>query len=107
MSEKVVLTKEQAGKISKLLEFHPKERIISDFVTTENRSKEGLTLDVLIQALYIGYEVTQTVEERLIDFHGSFTKTVTARDYITGQMAGEVIAEVLNIIGMKVKGIND
>lgn len=103
MSDKVKLTKEQAEKIEKLLDYHTRDRIVNDFVTAENRSKEGLTLDVLIKALYIGYEVDQTPEEQLVDF---FNEQINTDGY--NQMATEAaIVKVLDILNIKVKGINE
>ncbi|KAF6576550.1 hypothetical protein JDW19_02530 [Paenibacillus polymyxa] len=69
--EKAILTKAQAQSIESKIKNFPRERVIRDFVTTtkENGSKDGITLDMLNQAIYIGYEVEQTIEEKLLEIY--------------------------------------
>lgn len=55
-----------------------------------------------MQAIYIGYEVEQTVEEQLLSNYESVRSG--SSPYEEGWKVGFITA--LNIIGMKVKGIN-
>ncbi|MNJ00378.1 hypothetical protein D3C73_1596900 [compost metagenome] len=71
---------------------------------------KDVDLDTLIRALYIGYEVEQTVEEQLKETYDQVMNKVSSEnhpetnEFWNGQAAG--IENALNIIGMKVKGIN-
>lgn len=106
MNEKVKLTKEQAIVIEDIKKYRVPENTITTHFNCglggwvdEYISLNGMPLDTLIRALYIGYEVEQTVEEQLKDYYESIMRY----DHIE---EAEVFKSVLNIIGMKVKGIN-
>ena len=102
VSDKVVLTQEQADKVDSLSKSHTKERIISDFVRTAELNKLGLTLDQLIRALYIGYTVEETTEEKLLYCY-SETSSIN-EDFREGYRAG--IRGTLKILNIEIKGIN-
>lgn len=67
-------------------------------------------LDDLIKALYIGYTIEQTIEEQLLERYKKHNepkhsgRTELSDVYDKGVANG--IYETLDIIGMKVKGIN-
>lgn len=66
----------------------------------------GMDLDVLIRAIYIGYEEL-TVEEQL---HNAYIKPDdedTKDDIFYNEAFNDGFRAVLNIIGMKIKGINE
>ncbi|MNW53187.1 hypothetical protein D3C74_307390 [compost metagenome] len=65
--DKVILTKVQVESIESKIKNHPRERVIRDFVTATkaNGSLDGITLDMLNRALYIGYEIEQTPQEKI------------------------------------------
>lgn len=58
----------------------------------------------LARALLIGYEVEETPEEMLLDMYKYRTASRTDREH---SVVRETIYSVLEIIGMKVPGIND
>jgi hypothetical protein len=70
--EKAILTKQQAEALEKAKEYNYREVIVAQKVTEHiNKSflygatiKE-IPLDTLIRALYIGYEVEQTEQEKI------------------------------------------
>ena len=65
----------------------------------------GMPLDTLIRALYRPEDITirQTIEEQLLDYFEIQQKAQSAMQDRT-EVA---VKKVLNIIGMKVKGINE
>lgn len=104
--EKVNVTKEQAEVIKRangaeteslFLEAHVKNNFHPD-----NRCLKNLTLDELAKALYIGYEVEQTKEERLLREYELATDT--GFSYHTGIRDG--IKITLDIYGIEIEGIN-
>lgn len=106
MSEKVKLTKAQSEEIKTLLKENPAEDIIQDHVEGkwwDDSPLNGLALDTLIRALYIGYEVEQTPEEKLLYCYAE-TSSIN-EDFREGYRAG--IEGTLKILNIKIKGIND
>lgn len=121
MSDKVKLTKEQAKFLKDYTDMWTDEKIIESLIHAKENSATNeeeevlikLSTDTLIRALYIGYEVEQTVEEQLLQLvkenkesHDNAIK-LDDRDesmWASGKLKG--IKETLDIIGMKVKGIN-
>lgn len=110
MSEKVKLTKEQAETLDALKSEHAREGIVTAFYHKNNWSKMypcllDLDLDTVIRALYRPEDITieKTVEEQLL-YRYAETSSFN-EDFREGYRSG--IVGTLNIIGMKVKGIND
>jgi hypothetical protein len=101
-SNKVKLPKEVAKVIDNLLSHGAAlEDIIYDHVTsqwTRDQFKE-LPLDTLIRALYIGYEVEQTPEDKVREYYEAHNNTHT--------YTRKAIAHVLNLLDIKIKGVND
>jgi hypothetical protein len=102
MSEKVKLTAEQAKKIIQLQKDYTNERTVSEFITTNPAARKELTLDTLIRALYIGYEVEETPEERIKETFERFESSEVGRE--VGFAGG--IKFVLNELGIKIDGVN-
>lgn len=104
MSEKQKVSREVEQALN-----HVKERFSNDIIidshvrmpngwNTESNAYalNGLDLDTLIRALYIGYEVELTPEERILEYYQA-TQWVQEKDAIT------FVLETLNI---KIKGVN-
>lgn len=117
VSDKVKLTKKQADAIEKLLSmtYYKKDIIVDHHAKDDKRwddeieSLNGLPLDTLIRALYIGYEVEQTVEEQLLEYYEKANRNKLNTDINEQLWSGARMGmeKALNIIGMKVKGINE
>ncbi|MFS8215660.1 hypothetical protein [Paenibacillus sp. S29] len=71
--DKVKLTKAQAWHLENLREHHSKRDIVAIAINDPGSTahvKGGINSidhDTLIRALYVGYEVEQTVEEKLLE----------------------------------------
>ncbi|MFB5761056.1 hypothetical protein [Paenibacillus medicaginis] len=114
MVDKVKLTKAQAGHIAGAKAQMRPEQIVMLQAHEHDWLKwtelNDMDLDTLIKAVYIGYEVELTVQERLKEAFD----TTTGSD---GCYYGEIVAEAngfhagfktaLDIVGMTVPGIND
>ncbi|URJ45147.1 hypothetical protein MF628_004929 [Paenibacillus polymyxa] len=66
----------------------------------------GVPLDTIIRALYIGYEVRQTMEERMLA-HFKEPKGYLAEYDTENVIYRKGMAKALEIAGIKVPGIND
>lgn len=67
---------------------------------------KNLSVDTLIRILYIGYEVEQTPEEKIIDaYEESERRAYDGSEYHDGFADG--ISYTLNTLDKKIKGIND
>ncbi|MGM1023457.1 MAG: hypothetical protein ACQEXV_23725 [Bacillota bacterium] len=114
--DKVILTKAQAQVIERFLQGGcTREGLVHDHIRSgiyheEEKALRGMPLDTFIRALYIGYEVKLTMEERM---KVAFEET-TAHD---GCFCGDSVAEAngfhagfitaLKIAGIEVPDITD
>ncbi|PNQ83098.1 hypothetical protein [Paenibacillus sp. F4] len=114
--DKAILTQAQAEAVNLLKKVHPESSIVRMHVEYPKKwSKDfegvnGMELDLLIRALYIGYEVEQTLEEKryeafdeITDHDGCFCGESVAE--ANGFHAGFITA--LKIAGIEVPGITD
>jgi hypothetical protein len=68
-----------------------------------------ISVDMLIRALYYGYEVEPSVEERLKRLYNGYQESIYSDDFEekgTGLTGTQAIKEVLDILGKQIKGIN-
>ena len=106
-NEKIVIKKEQAEAISELLQLKRKDLIIKQHLSgpgdwiAEYDSLNWMVTETLIKALYIGYEVVKTPEEKLIDYY----KELNLNEDSSADIAFGII-KTLKILGIKVEGIN-
>ena len=63
----------------------------------------AIDLDTLIRALYIGYEVEQTPEDKVRDYYNSHLRTDLSSDHYTKK----AIVVTLNLLNIKISGVND
>lgn len=70
----------------------------------ENKALNGMSLDTLIRALYFGYEIEQTPEEKILDEY-NWRKPLNCG--VEGGMYREGMKFVLNALNIKIKGVND
>lgn len=114
--EKVKLTKEQAASLEDASKHHDNVKIIRIHMDVPvmkawykgSAHLNELSLDTLIRALYIGYEVEKTEDEILLEHYESCTLLcgLNCAGYEQSSFrAGMETA--LNIIGKTVPGIND
>lgn len=109
VSDKVKLTKEQAEAVVSACISWEKHQIVKIHLENPNdwcndcEALSGIKPDTIIRALYIGYEVEQSTEEKIYELWKS-QKYSKADDQIRTEYG---IERVLEIIGMKVKGINE
>lgn len=112
MSEKVKLTAKQENRIIEFQKSYSNEKIVSDFVTSELDAREGLTVDTLIRALYIGYEVEETPEEKVFKYskqlcadHDVWSKCHQSNTSPFGHELTGCI-RTLNLLNIKIDGVN-
>lgn len=105
-NEKVVIKKDQAEDIEELLRIKSKELIVKQHLNgpgnwiADYDSLNWMVTDTLIKALYIGYEVEKTPEEKLVEYYKELKFNASSADIAFG------ITETLKILGLKVEGIN-
>lgn len=110
MSDKVVLTQEQAKLLKDYTDMWTDEKIIESLIhAKENGATDEeekvliqLSTDTLIRALYIGYEVEQTPEEQLLQYYKVQKNSVSDEQ----ERTEVAIVRVLEFLEIKVKGIN-
>jgi hypothetical protein len=102
--EKVKITKEQAKAIEYQLNVDSKSNLVwsrlDPHVTfySECSVLNKMDPDLLIEALYIGYEVEQTPKEKVREFY--------YKNSAFPEIA-HVIRETVNMLGHKIEGVND
>lgn len=109
MSGKVVLTKKQAEALEEAKKEFENDRIIKNHITGNGSewlrqcsSLNGMTIDELIKAVYIGYETETTAEEKILnEYLRRDTGDKTDMAYQNG------MEFVLCTLGVIIKRIND
>lgn len=115
MTEKIKLTKKQAEAIDYL-----KENYYEDFNYILNRhskeewinvagleSLEGLSTLELATALIVGYEVVMTPHEVIATEYAASQQDWVNNEYLHSKGFVEGIEFTLNMLDIKIKGIND
>jgi hypothetical protein len=110
VSDKAKLTKEQAQTIGYFKESDDwtNSSLVEAHAYNPNRWEDsgspinGMPVDTLIRALYIGYEVEQTPEEQLLQYY-KMQKNSVSDDQERTEVA---IVRVLEFLKIKVKDIN-
>lgn len=110
--DKAKLTAEQAKAVEVAMERLSKESIISAHVRFSDKwdrhdhvtSLNGMPLDTLVRALYIGYEVEKTEDELLLEAFNRGIKHDDRPETRSAFRAG--IKEALEILDISVSGIN-
>jgi hypothetical protein len=108
--DKVKLTKEQATTIEeckKRLFLLFSQTAAADIVVTaaldrSDSPKLGISLDSLIRALYIGYEVEVSPEEKVRKFYNDLDPNASY-----GTASRFAVKETLKMLGIKIEGVND
>lgn len=110
MNDKVVLTQAQADGIKSL-----SERSNISIIEAHQKSPKGwipsssglngMPLDTLIRALYIGYEVEPSIQEKLLEKYTEYKGH--GYEHISNREAyRQGMRDALEIVPMKVEGIN-
>lgn len=113
-TEPVVLTKEQAAAIDWVSKNYGNSfaiRLVSTSVEhkpkcwskPETVALNGLSLDELARALYVGYEIEKTQEERYEDVKKAYRRTVEYGFYDER----DAILLTLDLLGITIEGVND
>src|SRR5205085_2490999 len=117
--EKAKLTSKQAEALKCAIEFHERHcnghtSLIKAHINVldgccpfgkwhdETEALNDFSLDDLIVALYVGYEVEMTKEEKLLQFYKEMKEFDS--QYSKGVVDG--VISTLKILGIKIKGIN-
>jgi hypothetical protein len=119
--EKAIVNQKQAKSLDLVLERNTgKSTFPASFI--ENHAKypdlwvdfkgiNGMDLDTLIRALYVGYEVVKSPEEKVLHYYNSLTELIDDRE--TNSLDSyELLREkmgvknTLHFLGMKIEGIN-
>jgi hypothetical protein len=98
--EKVKLTKKQAEALETVNHISKAEVIELHIENPDGWAHEcmnGMNLDTLIRALYIGYEIEQTPEEQLLECYKNYKDNPGVR---------HGVKMTLNTLNIKIKGIN-
>jgi hypothetical protein len=103
----VVLNQEQAKAleyvrtVSKMSKVNLVQKVSrgKKFKQKQTEAINTIPLEDLIHALYVGYEVYTTPEERLTELYYSYSK-------YCGTVRTTVMKEVLDILDVKIDGIN-
>jgi hypothetical protein len=114
---KVVLTKEQANAIEIGVNAYVggkenfiKMHITDGFWSGAQESLNGMPLDILIRALYVGYEIEPSPEEKIIKIYQEaqvfYKKNIAeaSGSFHAGQLDG--IRITLDLFNLNVKGVN-
>jgi hypothetical protein len=97
---KVLLTKEQAEALESALEINGGDRAgvsqwhAQNIWTGKQEPLGDLDLETVNVALYVGYEIEKGPAEKVYDY------------YLNNIERGPVIENVLNLLNIKIKGIN-
>lgn len=114
MSDKLKLTKNQSSHLENLMGTYSKKSIIEYYLNEPSvyDHMDGgintLEFNDLMVAMYNGYEVEQTVEEKLLETYKRGLKLVDKEKEIAQTGAFQLgMQNALSIIGMKIKGITE
>ncbi|GIN10143.1 hypothetical protein J26TS2_00100 [Shouchella clausii] len=113
-TEPVVLTKEQAAALDWVSKNYGNSfaiRLVSTSVQhkpkcwskPETVALNGLSLDELARALYVGYEVKRTQEERYEDVREAYRNAIALENYDERH----AIELTLDLLGITIEGVND
>lgn len=108
-NEKVVLTKEQAEAIQTLNRLAVrkddviKQKALGRVWGRDLTYIDSLSLDELTRALYVGYEIEKTQEERYEDVKKAYRRTVEYGFYDER----DAILLTLDLLGITIEGVND
>jgi hypothetical protein len=109
---KVILTKEQAEALESAKSIQIEEGYdlsnivawkVNDLFSHDEEALNQLELDTLIKALYVGYEVEKSPEEKVRDYYHSIIETNTT-PIMNIKIA--TIEKTLDLLGIKIKGVN-
>jgi hypothetical protein len=112
-STKITLPREVAEAINNLLESGGERAGIIEYHAKnpngwagECKPLNGLDLDTLIQALYYGYEIEKSPEDKVREYYEGYE---TCTPELAGMYAGirEGVRQTLNLLGIKIEGVND
>lgn len=118
--ETIILTKEQAQALELLKEDIQVGSDKLDYVVTHHvshvweakkrKALNELDLNTLLEAYYKGYKVEESPEECVVNLYNDYKNMVKMAgkyDDLPYQEAMEAIKKTLNILKVKIKGIND
>lgn len=105
--EKVKITREQADAIESMrAKGLPNSEIVSrhvhgDHIRVNNlKSMDTMSLEALVIALYIGYEVEETPEDKVREYYNSFS------DNQSGEFGKSFVKRTLDLLNIKIVGVN-
>lgn len=110
--KKVKVSRSVGDLIVTLTEGYNNEEIVSLY-TAKSLVKEiyEIRLDTLIRALYIGYEVEQTPEDKVKEYYSNLIRlrNESPTPAISGDLYGKMdaVKKVLNLLNIKISGVND
>lgn len=114
MSEKVKVSQEVANALDYSTRNFSKEAIIAAHVRCpngwhmdENKALKGLYLDVLCQALYIGYTAEKTPEEKVLEYFNAYrNKILNGTATPIEELVAQAIETTCHLLNVKIKGVN-
>jgi hypothetical protein len=107
--EKVLLSKKDAEALESALELNggDKASVVQwhsrDLWEGDRSQLNDLDLDTVCSALYVGYEIEQGPEEKIIEY---FQSLDTSREFSEGWHKSIAITKTLNLLNIQIKGIN-
>lgn len=117
MSENVKLSRKVDEAIAVAIKDYASKEVIvrnkarGDVFPEKYDELNDVNLDTLIRALYIGYEVEETPEEKVREFyrhHYEFGNKTTNGVYghLEDRIKYETVIEVLEMLNIKIEGVN-
>lgn len=111
---KVQVSQDVADALDYVTSRFKKEVIINSHVKYPNGWEDSrkaalnlLDLDILIRALYIGYEVEQPPEEKVLAYFNSYkNKILNGTATPIDQLVAEAIETTCILLNIKIKGVN-
>lgn len=107
--EKVKITREQADGIEKTRLIYNDVAIVDLKMTSGNDYGpiKSIDADTLIRALYIGYEVEETPEDKVKNYFKNIANSHSDDLYVSGYNLGSrnAVIETLNLLNIKIEGI--
>jgi hypothetical protein len=108
----LTLKKNVALAVESVMMNNSKEDIIKFHIDRDEWTGEwsplnSLTLDYLVRAVYIGYEIEKTPEEKVKELYDSYGPSRHGKREPSDERVRMGIKLTLNTLGMKVEGIND
>ncbi|SDM18224.1 hypothetical protein [Bacillus sp. OK048] len=108
--EKVMISKEEAAALESALEVNGGDRAnvsqyhgVNGLWTDKREALNNIDLETLNVALYVGYEIEPGPEDKILEYYHSLD---TSREFSSEWQMSLAVTKTLNLLNIKIKGIN-